>query len=217
MTSSSPASVPVPPPSARPSYRLGLGCIIGLLVLAAIIIGFMTLAVAAFRAFRLGPEAAGLREAAREHFVEHGDWHPTIELRLGPLLCTLTREILIHAADDPDATAILRAARTVQVGVYRVNDEAPEANTNPFLRDATTTMTKRGWTRAVTVVDGSSTVLVFVPNELPAGRDVEFGVLVRDGGQLVIAVVQARVAPLLDLVERHGFRHLAEHREPVGR
>lgn len=191
---------------------MGLGCIVGLVILAAMILGVMTLAVAAFRAVRLGPEATDLRDAVREHFVANGHWHPVVELRLGSVLCGLGREVLIQLADDRDATAALRAARSVQVGVYQVDDGDTAGGRAGYLREATATMAAHGWTRVVAVVDHETTVMVFVPEDLDAvdGGDVEFGAVVREGDQLVIAVLQARVAPLLELVRRHAGDALPE-------
>jgi hypothetical protein len=194
---------------------MGLGCIIGLVIVVAIIIGMLTLAVAAFRAFRLGPEATDLREAMREHFEARGHWHPMVELRLGPVLCSLSREILVQVADDPDATAALRAARALQVGVYQVSDDKDDRGPVSYLNDASATMRARGWSRAVAVVDGDTTVMVFVPGQFKVDDDVEFGVVVREEDHVVVAVLQVRAEPLWGLVQRHA--NFDRIREEIGR
>src|SRR5690606_20391826 len=115
------------------------------------------------RSVRLGAEAGNLRDAVRAHFEAHGTWDPVVEVRLGPVLCGLGREFVIAAADDPDATAVLRAARAVQVGVYHVTDGASSAGVSRYVREATAAMAGGGWSPVVTVVDGTTSVLVFMP------------------------------------------------------
>lgn len=136
-----------------------------------------------------------------------GSWHPQVEVRLGTLTCALFREIVIEIADDPEATAVLRAARAVECGVYQVSKLATPAERVGFLRATTATMRDRGWSRVVAVVDGDTTVAVFVSEQMPASGEVEFGVVVNDDQVVVVAVAQAKLAPLLELIKRHAAGH----------
>jgi hypothetical protein len=61
------------------------------------------------------------------------------------------------------------------------------------------------------VVDGSTTVAVFVPEHLETTTgEIELGTVVYDDQIVVVAVVRTRIAPLLELVRRHMGKH-GEH------
>jgi hypothetical protein len=204
MNAESPAD-PSAPPSPKPKTRRNLGCLIVLVTLGLMASGVVAVAVTAYQALRLGPDARDLRDAVQQHFEKDGgSWHPVVEVRLGSILCGIGRQIAIHAADDPDATAALRAVRAVQCGVYQVD---PDRGAAEFLRDATDAMSARGWSRVVAVVDGSTSVAVFAPQGIGTADEFEIGVVVHEDDTVVIAIGRARTAPLLGLVQRHMRRH----------
>jgi hypothetical protein len=74
-------------------------------------------------------------------------------------------------------------------------------------------MTARGWTRAVLVLDETMTVAIFVPEKMGGAKAFECGVMVYEDQTLVVAVVQADLAPLVKLVQREIARHREEQLE----
>lgn len=201
-TPSAIAASPAPGHVTAPR-KLRLGCILALCFCAAVVLGIVGIAAAAYRTLGLGSDARALRDAVRQNFTVDDDWQTRVEVRAGPVICAVLRAVASAQVDEPDARLALRALRAAEVGVYDV-DFGAEPDGGRFLRRVTDAMQTRGWTRIVGVIDRSAIVAVFVPRRTRSERDVAACVLVRNAENLVIARVRADLVRLLTLVERHA-------------
>lgn len=195
---------PLPPAAAAAPKHRSLGCVIGLVIFGLFLAGMMALAAMAYHALHFGAQAQDLRAAVQTHFGATR-WQPQIEVRLGSVACALFRSIVIQIADDPDATAVLQAARAVQFGLYEVEAPSSATERGRLLQTTTSALGAHGWSRVAAVVDGPAIVMVFAPAAVSeSAEELEMGVLVLDGSNLVIAVVEVRMQPLWELVQRHA-------------
>jgi hypothetical protein len=105
---------------------------------------------------------------------------------------------------EPEAKAALETVRGARFALYQL--AAGSADRGQLREAADRAMAREGWERVVGAFTGDACVLVYVPVDLKAHRDLELCVVVFDGRQLTFVSGRANPAPLTDLALGHLAR-----------
>ena len=210
MTTPTDTAAPRPPFRWR---RFLIGAIIVVGVTPFVLVGALALLV--YSSLHVGSDVAALRRSVMPASAE--GWHKQVEISVGWLPVFLAKTGLQFAPLDPEAKIALRAAKSGEVVVYQRPAHDNRLDHSRILADADQAMQRRGWERAVGVVDRDDLVAVYVPTGLNSVRKVKACVLVLDRENLVVVSATADLRPLMELIrERPEWReHLHPHHEVV--
>ena len=191
--------------------RFLIGAIVVLGVSPFVLVGALALLV--YSSLHVGSDVAALRRCVLP--ASAAGWHKQVEISAGWLPVWLAKTGLKFARLDPEARIALRAAKSGEVVVYQRPGNDPQLDHSGILAKADLTMERRGWERAVGVVDRDDLVAVYVPTGLSSVRNVKACVLVLNRENLVVVSATADLRPLLQLIhERPEWReHLHPHHE----
>jgi len=163
---------------------------------------------------RMGGEMRELRDAVLASLDGDVDYDKEIELSLGPVSLGLARTAVRFAHDLPDEARMgLQAVRRAEVGVYTLRGNP--SNRWAVVTSASEALERRGWERAVTVLDGSDTVLVFVPRDLESRKQIDVCVVVLDDADFVVAKARLAPEPLGSLIARAMKDASRKHAHPA--
>ena len=209
-------TTPTDPAAPRPPFRWRrflIGAIIVLGVSPFVLVGALALVV--YSSLHVGSDVAALRRCAMPASAD--GWHKQVEINVGWLPVFLAKTGLQFARLDPEARIALRAAKSGEVAVYQRPAHDRQSDHSRILADADQTMQRRGWERAVGVVDRDDLVAGYVPAGLSSVRNVKACVLVLDRENLVVVSATADLRPLMELIrERPEWReHLHPRHEVV--
>ena len=139
-----------------------------------------------------------LRTAAIHDTGSHWDWK--VSARVGAIPLTLARVITEFVPRMPRAARqALSAARGGEVIVYQRTDHRKLDDCRQLLADADRIMTRRGWERAVGVLEDANLVAIYLPVGLDSTRRARATVLVVNDDTLVVASATADLRPLFTL------------------
>jgi hypothetical protein len=191
-----------PPRISNPSPRLSRarrrwGWLV-VILLALVLLPFAMLGVGVVRSLHVGRDTAALRNCVLE--TATAEWDKAIEIRTGPLLWGLARAGLSFVDMPAEARAALRAIRSAEVSVHHLRAGATRPGNAEMLGQTDRTMTARGWTRLVGVVDRDQMVAVYLPESTRSAGDVRACVVVLNESDMVLASAWTNLEPLLELV-----------------
>lgn len=149
-----------------------------------------------------GGEVRALRQAVAGELNQAVE--PRFTFGVGRLILGIARVVTLLAPVEPEARTALSALRGADVSVATLATSPSPAECRALLETAGDVMERRGWQRLVGVLDGRSTVGVYVPQNLKSPRDVRVAVLAVDGTDLVTVTARADLQPLLRWVEEKG-------------
>lgn len=181
-------------------------------VLAA---GPLLLALAAWSYLALPREAAALRDAVMRSTP--AEWRTTVQADVGAVTLAAVRAVTggVEAPGIEDARLALRGVRRASAGVYRRGGGADGAPGAGLVAAADAAMRRRGWERAVAVVERErgDTVLIYTPRVPADDGALDVCLAVLNGRELV--VVAATVAPegWAELIARHTPTEWRERRD----
>ncbi len=190
-----PAAVPTVPSPRRPRPWLAWGLV------AAAILPPTLLLYGIMSCFGLGSDAAALRESVVTS--ANPPIHRQAELKLGWVPLTLARLGLRLADLEPEARLALESVRGVEVGLYGCGDADASRGATDILAAGDDAMRPRGWERVVGVIQEETVVGVYTRDNARDPDDLRFCVVVRHGDHLVLAAVQCRAGPLMEIVREH--------------
>lgn len=170
---------------------------------------FLVLAVAVGLAGILRPsrEVANLRETVWRSSPDR--WEKEIELGVGPVILGLARAGLAFVDLEPEVRTALRAVRAASVGIYRLEGTGRSRDGAVWMEEVDARMTRRGWERALAVLDGHECVMAYVPAKIRSTENLKVCVLVLEGEQMVVTSVRANPKPLMELLLREANRACA--------
>jgi hypothetical protein len=165
-----------------------------LLVLCLIVAGIAS-------CFFLSSDTAALRNCVMSSVP--GEWNRKVALNLGwfPVAVLRTASGLVNL--PADARAGLSAFRRGDVGVYRLNQAEGPVDRGAILASADAVMERRGWMRAIGVVEHRNLVGVYVPREGVTEARMKCCLVVLNGRELVVASAESNPGPLMELMQRH--------------
>jgi hypothetical protein len=173
----------------------------GYIVLTGVFALLVLAAIGLIGIFHLSSESAILRQTVMNGVP--GEWDKRIALRVGWITTSLVRcgSRFIHMPPEPRAA--LDAVRGGEVGVYHLREEPQSVDRGRILSQADRAMARRGWTRAVGVVQEHQLVAVYLPKSGISSKRVRACVAVLDGRDLVIVSARGNLEPLMGIVEKH--------------
>ena len=197
-------------PVRGPSFPWGGLCCVFLLcaVLSPVwLVGTALLGV--MSCFRVGGEAAALRDSLVPGAAE--TWPTEVEFTLGWVPLTLAQAGLAFAPVPPQARLAVRAIERAEVAVYQRETNGSKGSRSALLAAADQAMEARGWIRVVGVVEGEQLVVVYAPKSVSSTRHLKFCLAVLEPRQLVVVSAQGNVEPLLELVQTQTKSQAAGH------
>jgi hypothetical protein len=180
--------------------------------LLRVFLGCFLLAVAApvalaLALLHLSGDTRTLRNAA-----VHGDsaqWKKKIELNVGSLPFAVGRMVLPFVKIDEEAKMAFSAVRGVEVSVHELTSSEPDRAR--VMNEADLRMTKRGWERAVLVLNPDAAVSVYTQGE--AGSDLKISALVMAERHMVAVTGRGNLKPIFDLaMQKAGEKHFLSAR-----
>lgn len=164
--------------------------------LCLLVIGLIGLAV--YRTLTVGGDLRAARNVvAKELNVPYAS---RVEVSAHPLLVGLVRFGLSFAPLEPEARLAMKSIRGAEVGVYELASNLDQAQRLALFRQVDARLSKRGWSRMVTVFDRDDLVMVYAPAGEVNRDDVDAFVLVLNGRDLVMVSGSGNLAPIAELV-----------------
>lgn len=102
----------------------------------------------------------------------------------------------------PEAGLALQSVRQASVGVYARHENLSTGERTRMFVTADTVMQRRGWIRAVGVLDARNVVLIYVPEVQRPGTAGRVCIAVCNDENLVVVSGSVRLAPLVELATR---------------
>ncbi len=148
-------------------------------------------------------QASNDTRALRAVLLENAEAQPDtqISFAVGSVALGLTRCGSWFVDLPPEARAGLAAARSAEVSVSEFGGRRGPGNPRNVLAKADRLMTEKGWEKMVTVLDRREAVLLYAK---PAGLfedQLRVTVVVMNEKELILVAAQAKLDPLLKLVE----------------
>ncbi|HWQ93802.1 MAG TPA: hypothetical protein VN673_19220 [Clostridia bacterium] len=146
--------------------------------------------------FWLGSDVRALRDSTFS--VLQTQPRKTLDFNVGWLTTSAVRAGAGLVQMPPEVRAAIHTVHRVEAGHYTLPGSVAIKPAR-ILTAGDKAMLKRGWSRAVTVVEGSTLVAVYVSDRAAARNKIQCCVLVLHERDLVVASAQADPAPLLAL------------------
>lgn len=170
-------------------------------VLAAAAFSLITVSFAAYRLLTLPSEATQLRDGLQS--VLGSQLQTRVQLSAGPILLSAVRVGSLFFKDLPaEARLALQSVKQASVGVYARHKKLPADERTRMFVTADTVMQRRGWIRAVGVLDARNVVLIYVPEVQLPGTAGRVCIAVCNDENLVVVSGSVRLAPLVELAAR---------------
>ena len=169
----------------------------GTIILCTLLAAFALAVIGITGYFRLSSEASDLRRTVMHS--AGGRWDKKIAVRVGYFTTGLVRFGSQFVHMPPEAQAALASMRGGEVGIYKWQKESSAFNPGDVLASADKSMTARGWTRIVGVLQNDHLVGVYMPAKSGSGNNLRCCVMVLEHEQLVIASARGNVTPLVRL------------------
>lgn len=182
------------PPPARRRTRWGLFVVV---VMTLLLLPVALLGVGVVRCLHVNRDTGALRNSVLKS--ASGEWDKTIEISTGPVMWGLARAGLAFVDVPVEARTALRAIRGAEVGVYRLHEGSTPPNYAASLVETDKTMTARGWSRLVGVLERDQMVAIYVPEDTRTARDLRVCLVVLTDRDMVIASARSNLEPLLEL------------------
>jgi hypothetical protein len=189
--------IPAKPAATPVSGRLRLRAwhfVIGTLLVALLLGGFVV-----WRFFHLGSETETLRASLIQ--ATHARCEKRIALHVGMFSTALVRAGSRFLTMPPEPRAALEAVRSVEFGVYQLQDELTQIKAGAVLASTDKAMATRGWERCVGVVHEHQIVAVYVPKHAIGSRDLKCCLLVLESRNLVVLSATGKLEPLITLAQ----------------
>ncbi len=188
-------------PPAPPRRHQLWPWIVGLVLAPFVILGSMVAG-----AFRLDSDAVALR---RQITAATGDcWATQLQFSVPAAGVGLARSAAYFVRDlPPEARDGLAVMRSASVGVYSRRGAAAARSGGEFMADTDRMMAGRGWMRIVGVIDGSNTVLIYLPAGDGQARPDRVCLAVCAEQQLVVVAARFDGRALARLVDGAVRRH----------
>ena len=179
-------------------------------ILGIVLTPFVVLGITIAGAVRLNGDAATLRQQVMAATGSH--WHAKVQLSANPVVMSLVRTVISFIHDvPPEAREALRAVRSACVGVYERNEMTNEGSRDQLIAKTDNAMARRGWVRAVGLVDDTDTVLIYLPDGRGSAKPSRVCLAVCSGRELVVVAAGFDADTLARLVTREiGARNLAK-------
>ena len=165
---------------------------------------FVVMACVALSFISLGRDATVLRRHVMDATDAH--WSTKVQLSIGPVtLATLRQGLrLVHADGIADARQALGAVHSASVGVYQRTSGGAKWSREELFTETDKAMRARGWVRLVGVADQKETVLIYVPEDMDTGDQVDVCLAVVNGKELVVVSTSVDADKLATFVEEHA-------------
>jgi hypothetical protein len=169
------------------------------IVLAILLTPIVLVAGAALNYLTLDREASVLRHQVMR--ATEAQWDTTIQFSIGRPTFAVVRSCFAAFPSEKtvEARRALRAVRSASVGVYQLRSEAAIQSRNELMNSADAVMRGRGWERAVGVKDGSTTVMIFVPQA--SNQEGRVCLAVVDGSEIVVVSARLDADALSELLK----------------
>lgn len=162
----------------------------------------LVIAVKIVGIFFLSSEARDLQVALTHSTT--WETEPQIQFSIGPVILSIGRIAALCIDDIPvEARQAMSAVKSASVGVYHLDRGGVEPDTARMMAAADERLESKGWTRIVTVANGSELVLIYMPRDWDESDDLEVCIAVCDGNELVVVSAEAQAKPLMELVQKH--------------
>jgi hypothetical protein len=160
--------------------------------------------------FKISGDLQALRDGVIQA-TSADDWEQDIEVGVGALTFTAARAGLSFVDLPEEARSALSAARSAEVGIYRLHGDHKRIDRAAMLAGSDKAMLRAGWDRLVGVVERDQLVAVYVPQKMRSLRNIQACVLVFNKHQMVLASARSNLEPLLDLaLKRIDWSHKKE-------
>jgi hypothetical protein len=153
--------------------------------------------------FRVSSDSAALRDSLLEAVA--GDAKTTIEFGVGGLPFMALRAGLAHVEMPEEPRVLLESLRGAEAGVYQIRGTTDLAG---MLEASDRSMTRRGWTRMVGVLERDQLVAIYLPRDASSGNSLKVTVVVVQQDQMVIAAARSNLEPLMQFAQARAF-HMA--------
>ena len=173
----------------------------GYVVLAVVLLFLTACAIGVVGIFHLSSESTVLRQSVMGSVA--GTWDKKIAIHVGSIVTALVRGGSRFFNLPPEPRAALDAVHACEVGVYNLRDEPGSVERGMILTRADKAMARRGWDRAVGVIQENQLVAVYVPHKKVSLGNLRCCVLVFSGRDLVVVSARGNAEPLLALAEEH--------------
>jgi hypothetical protein len=147
--------------------------------------------------FRVSSDAEALRNSVLK--TAGAKWDKEIEIGVGALTLNLVRAGLAFVDLEPDARAAVKALRSAEVGVYKLEAGSKRLNHPDLLIAADKAMTTRGWDRVVAVVSRRELVAIYVPKSCHSARNVRACLVTLNDREMVVASAWSNLEPLMEM------------------
>ena len=147
--------------------------------------------------FKVSSDAEALRNGVLK--TAGTSWDKQIEIGVGALTLNLVRAGLAFVDLEPDARAAVKAIRSAEVGVYKLEPGSKRLNHPELLIAADKAMTTRGWDRVVAVVSERELVAIYVPKSCRSARNVRACLVTLNDREMVVASARSNLEPLIAL------------------
>jgi hypothetical protein len=191
------------PPVSRGGLSTGQIVILAMLLS----IGFGVVAVTGY--FRLGSDTAALRSSVSESISEQ--LHKKIAVHVGALTINALRIGLRWVHLPPEPRAALNALQGAEVGVYNLQQHATSFNFSKIVARADKAMTRRGWDRAVGMVNKHDLVVIYVPHKPTPRAKMKCCLMVLHEKILVVGSAHGNVEPLMEIARDRIHLHSEEN------
>jgi hypothetical protein len=172
---------------------------------------FLVLGIAAYSYLTLDRDVAALRRHVMDATGAH--WGTRVQVSVGRItLAAIGQGLrLVHHQDIADARLALGAVRHASVGVYERTAGGANCSREQLFGKTDRAMRQRGWTRLVGVVDGTETVLIYVPEDMKEDGPVDLCLAVVSSKEMVVVSTTVDPAALGELVARHTGEGVRGH------
>ena len=173
----------------RPSNRL-------LILFAALLLCGVGGVLAFASYFYLSSDVRALRDSTFSALKAEPS--KTLDLNIGWFTTSFIRTGAGFFQMPPEARAVLHSVRAVEAGHYTLSSSTP-IHPGHILSAGDEAMLHRGWTRAVTVIEGDNLVATYVSDRAAAHGKIRCCVLVLSERNLVVGSANTDPAPLISL------------------
>jgi hypothetical protein len=162
-----------------------------------VLLGLALLSFGLTGCFRVSSDAEALRNSVLK--TAGAKWDKEIEIGVGTLTLNLVRAGLAFVDLEPDARAAVKALRSAEVGVYKLEAGSKRLNHPGLLLAADKAMTTRGWDRVVAVVSERELVAIYVPKNCRSARNVRACLVTLNDREMVVASAWSNLEPLREM------------------
>jgi hypothetical protein len=176
-----------------PRPRAGVGKWLLRIFLGSFLLAIAAPVAFAFALLHISGDTRALRNAAIEG--DSATWKKRIELSVGSVPLAFVRMALPFVHIDEDAKTAFSSLRGVEFSVHELTSSEPDRAR--VIAEADARMTKRGWERAVAVLNKGAAVCVYTQGE--PGDDLKISALVLNDRHMVAVTGRGNLEPIFQL------------------